>query len=210
MYIRRHGDKYNKVHLACVFEKNGEQRPPFAGLASKMYQIDLEGDIKPVNRIDISESGDKITDTQSLIQAIKEAGGDEYSTSILLPLDRVDCFSSTIDFSSYDQLAKLILVGDDPTCSVFMQYPPGMDLVFIGSSSGRRLQASIDTVKELNFGVQVGSVMFSNNLFNKYDYNIHIGSKYFLNVRRNDYTLSVLLTLICLDCLSYTQINFSS
>ena len=179
LYIRRHGDNYNKVKLACVFEKNGVAKPPFAGLASKMYQIKLT-DIKPANRIDISESDIKITDTQSLIQAIQDAGGDEFSVSIKLPLNRVDCSSfSSIDFSSFVNLVNLIVVADDPTCLMVMQTNPGVNMMIVSDnvSSVRRLQ-SVD-VKELNFvGVQMGSIMFGSNLFNNYNYKVHIESKF--------------------------------
>ena len=185
MYIRRHEDNYNKVKLACVFEKNGEQRAPFAGLASKMYQIDLAGEIKPVNRIDIPESGNMIVDTESLKQAVQDAGGneDEEIKSIKLPLNRVDCSSfSTIDFSSFVNLVNLIVVADDPMCLMVMKYPEGVNLVVMGikddnSFSRRRLQS--DVVKELNFiNAQMGSIMFGSKLFNNYNYKVHIESKF--------------------------------
>ena len=183
LYIRRHEDNYNKVKLACVFEKNGEQRAPFAGLASKMYQIDLAGEIKPVNRVDIPESGNMIVDTESLKQAVQDAGGneDEEIKSIKLPLNRVDCSSfSTIDFSSFVNLVNLIVVADDPMCLMVMKYPEGVNLVIVeddNSSSIRRLQS--DVVKELNFiGAQMGSILFGNNLFNNYNYKIHIESRF--------------------------------
>ena len=91
MYIRRHGDNYNKVKLACVFEKcteNGcEQRPPFAGLASKMYQIEVVGEIKPIGTVEIPASGDTmITDTESLKQVIEAAGGSIFQKSGMKPI----------------------------------------------------------------------------------------------------------------------------
>ena len=183
LYIRRHGDNYNKVNLACMFEKDGVQKAPIAGIVSKMYQIELTGEIKPVNRVDIPESGNMIVDTESLKQAVQDAGGnnDEVINSIKLPLNRVDCSSfSTIDFSSFANLINLIVIADDPTCLMVMQYPEGVNVLVVGddnNSSGRRLQS--DVVKELNFvGAQMGSIMFGNNLFNNYNYKIHIESTF--------------------------------
>ena len=164
LYIRRHGDNYNKVNLACMFEKDGVQKAPIAGIVSKMYQIELTGEIKPVNRVDIPESGNMIVDTESLKQAVQDAGGnnDEAINSIKLPLNRVDCSSfSTIDFSSFANLINLIVIADDPTCLMVMQTNPGVNIIIISDSvsSVRRLQSV--AVKELNFvGAQMGSIMF--------------------------------------------------
>ena len=148
-----------------------------------MYQIDLAGEIKPVNRVDIPESGNMIVDTESLKQAVQDAGGneDEEIKSIKLPLNRVDCSSfSTIDFSSFVNLVNLIVIADDPMCLMVMKYPEGVNLVIIkddNSSSIRRLQS--DVMKELNFiGAQMGSILFGNNLFNNYNYKIHIESRF--------------------------------
>ena len=188
MYIRRHGDNYNKVKLACVFEKcteNGcEQRPPFAGLASKMYQIEVVGEIKPIGPVEIPASGDTmITDTESLKQIIEEAGGSTTEVqSIKLPLNRIDCSSlAEIDFSSFTSLVDLIVVGDDPTCLASMVFNENVNLIFVpaedSSSSGRRLEGESVAVKELKFvNSPLGSIMFGNNLFNKDNYNIRIES----------------------------------
>ena len=81
VYLRRHGEYNNKVNLACVFEKDGVQKTPIAGIASKMYQIEINDDLKPMNQVEISEDGDKITDSQSLYQAFIDAGGDSDSVS---------------------------------------------------------------------------------------------------------------------------------
>ena len=52
-----------------------------------------------------------------------------------------------------------------------------MIIVSDNVSPGRRLQ-NVD-VKELNFvGVQMGSIMFGSNLFNNYNYKVHIESKF--------------------------------
>ena len=190
MYIRRHGDNYNKVKLACVFEKcteNGcEQRPPFAGLASKMYQIEVVGEIKPIGTVEIPVSGNTmITDTESLKQIIEEAAGGSANEvqSIKLPLDRIDCSSlAEIDFSSFTSLVDLIVVGDDPTCLASMVFNENVNLIFVpaedSSSSERRLEGESVAVKELKFvNSPLGSIMFGNNLFNKDNYNIRIESR---------------------------------
>ena len=190
MYIRRHGDNYNKVKLACVFEKcteNGcEQRPPFAGLASKMYQIEVVGEIKPIGTVEIPASGDTmITDTESLKQVIEAAGGSTNEVqSIKLPLDRIDCSSpdTTIDFSDFTSLVDLIIVGDVPTCLASMVFNENVNLIFVpaedSSSSERRLEGESVAVKELNFiNSPMRSIMFGKYLFNKDNYNIRIESR---------------------------------
>ena len=190
MYIRRHGDNYNKVKLACVFEKcteNGcEQRPPFAGLASKMYQIEVVGEIKPIGPVEIPVSGDTmITDTESLKQIIEEAAGGSATEvqSIKLPLDRIDCSSlAEIDFSDFTSLVDLIVVGDDPTCLASMVFNENVNLIFVpaedSSSSERRLEGESVAVKELNFiNSPMRSIMFGKTLFNNYNYNIRIESR---------------------------------
>ena len=184
LYIRRHGDNYNKVNLACMFEKDGVQKAPVAGIVSRMYQIELTGEIKPVTRVIIPEPGFKITNTETLEQAVQDAGGNKDATSIELPLNRVDCSSfSIIDFSPFVNLVNLIVITDDPTCLMVMQYPEGVNMIIVGadSTSGRRLQST--AVKELNFiGAQVGSILFNNNLFNNYNYKIHIESNSYVFV----------------------------
>ena len=191
MYIRRHGDNYNKVKLACVFEKCMEdvceQRPPFAGLASKMYQIEVVGEIKPIGTVEIPVSGDTmITDTESLKQIIEEAGGSTNEVqSIKLPLDRIDCSSpdTTIDFSDFTSLVDLIIVvGDDPTCLASMVFNENVNLIFVpaedSSSSGSGLEGESVAVKELNFiNSPMRSIMFGKKLFNNYNYNIRIESR---------------------------------
>lgn len=188
MYIRRHGDNYNKVKLACVFEKcteNGcEQRPPFAGLASKMYQIEVVGEIKPIGTVEIPASGNTmITDTESLKQIIEEAAGGSTNEvqSIKLPLDRIDCSSlAEIDFSSFTSLVDLIVVGDDPTCLASKVFNENVNLIFVpaedSSSSGSEGESV--AVKELNFiNSPMRSIMFGKKLFNNYNYNIRIESR---------------------------------
>ena len=192
MYIRRHGDNYNKVKLACVFEKCEEdvceQRPPFAGLASKMYQIEVVGEIKPIGPVEIPASGNTmITDTESLKQIIEEAAGGSATEvqSIKLPLDRIDCSSpdTTIDFSDFTSLVDLlIVVGKDPTCLAYMQFNENVNLIFVpaedSSSSERRLEGESVAVKELNFiNSPMRSIMFGKTLFNNYNYNIRIESR---------------------------------
>ena len=179
VYLRRHGEYNNKVNLACVFEKDGVQKTPIAGIASKMYQIEINDDLKPMNQVEISEDGDKITDSQSLYQAFIDAGGDADTVSIKLPLSRIDCSSNTpIDFSSFSKLSNLVLMGDDPTCISMMEFNEDVNLVIVNPtqrSSGRRLSTS--SVKELNFiGSKMGSLLIGNYLFKNQNYKIRIES----------------------------------
>ena len=179
IYLRRHGDYNNKLKLACVFEKDGEQKAPFAGIASKMYKVEVDN-LQPVNEIEIHQAGNKISDTQSLYQAVIDAGGDNDVISIKLPLDRIDCSSNnSIDFSSFDKLSTLVFMGDDPFCITIIVFNEDVNLVFVNpdssSSSGRRLQSNV--VRELKFvGAKMGSIMIGNNLFNDYNYKVHIES----------------------------------
>ena len=60
-----------------------------------------------------------------------------------------------------------------------MQFNDNVNLIFAptedSSSSGRRLEGESNAVKEIKFvGSPMRSIMFGNNLFNNYNYNIHI------------------------------------
>ena len=182
IYLHRHGDHNNKLKLACVFEKDGEQKAPFAGIASKMYKVEIDN-LQPVNEIEVSQAGNKISDTQSLYQAVIDAGGDSDVISIKLPLDRIDCSSNTpIDFSSFDKLSTLALMGDDPSCIPMIEFNEDVNLVFVNpdssSSLGRRLQSNV--VRELNFvGSKVRSINIGNNMFNTINYKLRIESTLF-------------------------------
>ena len=179
IYLRRHGDYNNKLKLACVFEKDGEQKAPFAGIASKMYKVEVDN-LQPVNEVEIHQAGKKIINTQSLYQAIIDAGGNSDVISIKLPLDRIDCSSNTpIVFSSFFKLSTLVLMGDNPSCIPSMLFNEDVNLVFVNpypsSSSGRRLSSPI--IKELNFvGSKMRSILIGNNMFNNYDYYLRIES----------------------------------
>jgi len=183
LYIRRHGDNYNKVKLACVFEKNGEPKAPIAGLASKMYQIELGEEIKPIQSITVPENGDMITDSQSLLDAVNSAGGDVETISLKIHTSRIDCSSlSTIDFSLFYKLSNLVFIGDDLQCIQIMQFNEDTTLIFINSendsNSGRRLQSS--SVKKIEvIDKPIGSLIIGNNLFNNYIYEVTIKSIFF-------------------------------
>lgn len=43
LYIRRHGDNFNKVNLACKFYNTADNspRPPFAGMSSRVYVVEV-------------------------------------------------------------------------------------------------------------------------------------------------------------------------
>ena len=178
IYIRRHGDNYNKVKLACVFEKNGVPKAPIAGIASKMYQIEVAEDIKPIQSITVPENDDMITDTQSLLNAVVSAGGSDKSISLRIPSSRIDCSSvSPMNFSLFYKLSDLVFLGSDLPCINMMQFNEGVNLAFINpdsNDSGRRLQSTTSVQKIEIIDKDIGSIMIGNNLFNNRIYELTI------------------------------------
>ena len=178
IYIRRHGNNYNKVKLACVFEKDGVPKAPIAGIASKMYQIEVAEEIKPIQSIIVLEKGDMITDTQSLLDAVISAGGNVNSISLRIPSSRIDCSSvSLIDFSLFYKLSDLVFLGSDLPCINNMQFNEGVNLAFINpdnNDSGRRLQSTTSVQKIEIIDKNIGSIMIGNYLFNNKIYELLI------------------------------------
>jgi len=180
LYIRRHGDNNNKVKLACVFEKDGEQKPPFAGLASKMYQLNVLN-AEPASYVDVSKEGSVLSSSQ-LINEIDSNGDTSNLRTLTIPTSRLDC-SNQYDLTVYPYLNTLILQGDDAvTCLMSFSFVDGVSIVFAqdSGSSGRRLQSMVIEDKEIVYdGLNFGSLVIGNYMFNNYNYQITIKSTEF-------------------------------
>ena len=183
LYIRRHGEGNNKVKLACVFEKctkdGCEQRPPFAGIASKMYQIDVFN-TEPDGYAEIPSEGETITTSEALIKLINEHRSSDEVHMITIPTDRLDC-NNQYDLTSFDKLNNLVLQGESAIeCLASISFVDGVNIVLSSgpSSSTRRPQTTPVEEKELVFdGLNAGSLVIGNNLFNDYNYKLTIKSK---------------------------------
>lgn len=190
LYIRRHGDNYNRVNLACVFEKDGQLQTPFAGIASKMYQITVEN-TEPVERVVITDQGSKITSTAELVAAVEALQGDSGLIYLAIYLDRLDCSEgNTIDIvTSYPVLKELTLVlGDDYTCLLngfeTINYDDNIGFTmpsveeFEGTTARRLVEyADVSSLTEatLSFvGKSITSLKLGSNLFGGFNYELII------------------------------------
>ena len=178
LFIRRHGEDNNKVKLACVFEKDGEQKPPFAGIASKMYQVNVL-DTEPVGYVDVSSEGSVLSSSQLLNDEIDRNGGGSNLCTLTIPTSRLDCSLHYDLTDDYPNLKTLILQGDDAiTCLTSFSFSDDVSIAFAsGQSSNRRLQsAEIENKEVIYDGLNIGSLLIGNNMFNNYNYHITIKS----------------------------------
>ena len=191
VYIRRHGANYNKVKVACKFEKNGEPQLPFGGLSSKMYHF-IVTDTQPANRVELKlENGQQISTTEELEKLVEEITGTKecYEESVVLFVELLDCNRATdmIEIASaFPKMTSLILVGNedqDYSCLDFFSSNTLEEFIdmtpeeYAGIPTTTRRLEEIDTLAEKTIefvGKSLISIKYGSNKYNNYRYNFVI------------------------------------
>lgn len=197
IFIRRHGENYNRVKLGCVFEKNGVMQIPFAGITTKMIEIAVENTNPYQYEVVLKRYGEKIKTTQELKEYAERYNYTSDTQSIVLYEDLFDCSNNNYIpiyevFNANQAVHKITIVGGDIlldfTCLDVQNPVKEVDLTFISveeyeSEGGRRLGdltlTEIDLLPshDLDFANPfIRRLRFGNNLFNDKKYDLEISS----------------------------------
>lgn len=199
IYIRRHGDNYNRVKLGCVFEKDGTMQIPFAGVTTKMIEIAVENTnpYKEEVVLKYDESSiDKITNTTQLLEYLEKNGYTSDTKRVVLYERLFDCTNGSINiydvFTPNHEVDNITIVIDDGMLAfgcLFANEPgKDMDLTITNEEEyenkvSRRLEdtdfSEIDGYSEKTYTFSnqyLRNLKLGNNIYNDKKNNLVISS----------------------------------
>ena len=193
IFIRRHGTNYNKVKVACLFEKNGKPQLPFGGMSSKMVQFKVTN-TQPVDRavLDTNIVTTPITTTDQLETLVNDNSIDTTSSTVAVYTKIFDCTGlpdGSISIAEvFPAMTTIIFIGfgdaltDYPCIDFFTDtLEEWIDMFpdeYVNGRTTRRLEeVDPDTLetKDISFvGKNLVSIKFGDNKYNTYKYNFII------------------------------------